>query len=117
MKDAQTQPLAGPPLSVEGTNGSSPCFLLKKVAGCTRVATRNESSWKLEERLKYLAFMEYYCILVEKMEEKELWGLCRLLSVFIPTRNANQCRIYHKQMLSKFQGVSQMLRIIQSELP
>jgi len=51
------------------------------------------------------------------MEDKELWGLCRLLSLFIGTRNPNQCRLYHKQMLNKFQGVGQMLRVIQSELP
>ena len=61
MKDAQVQPLAGPSFSVEPTYKLTPCFRLEKVPGCAKMAARNESSWKLEERLKYLAFMEYYC--------------------------------------------------------
>jgi hypothetical protein len=67
MKDAQTQPLVGPSHPTDSTYLPSPCFKFEKVPGCIGRVTRNESSWKLEERLKYLAFMDYYCLLVEKM--------------------------------------------------
>lgn len=67
MKDAQSQPLVGPSHPANSTYPPSPCFKFEIVPGCVERVTRNESSWKLEERLKYLAFMDYYCLLVEKM--------------------------------------------------
>jgi len=64
MKAQQIHSSAGTPQPVVTPKRPSPCFQLEKIGGCSTSKARNESSWKLNERLKYLAFVDYYLWLI-----------------------------------------------------
>ena len=55
-------------------------FILEKIkTHCERIL-RNSTTWKVEESLKYFAFVSYFSHLVKNILGSELWGFCKALS-------------------------------------
>jgi len=52
----------------------------------------------------------------EIKEDTNDWKFCNRLSLFVQTKNANQCRIFHKKMLDEHGTMNRLLTHLRSHI-
>jgi hypothetical protein len=55
--------------------------------------------WPKQDLIKYAAFLNFSKDGISTQEEALSWSFLRKMSLFIQTKNPNQCRIFHKKMM------------------
>lgn len=75
-------------------------------------------SWPKGDLVKYAVFLDFFTNNPSvKLEEWSCqWSFFRRLSVFLQTKNPNQCRIFHKQMLAQHASLPRLLAALRSDI-
>ena len=66
--------------------------------------------WPKQELIKYAVFMAYHNI--HNMPEEDhfqSWSFFRKLSLFVQSKNPNQCRIFHKKMMNDHLTINSLI--------
>lgn len=71
--------------------------------------------WPKQDLIKYAVFVVFHVKLQDVNEELDFnsWSFFRKLSIFVQSKNPNQCRIHHKKMMihhSSIDSLSSHLR-------
>jgi hypothetical protein len=62
-------------------------------------ATSKGHQWPKQDLIKYAAFLNFSKNEISTQEEALSWSFLRKMSLFVQTKNPNQCRIFHKKMM------------------
>ena len=68
-------------------------------------------NWPKQEIIKYAVFLTYHNNLMQIYEQDyfQSWTFFRRLSLFVQTKNPNQCRIHHKKMMSDHLSINSLI--------
>lgn len=87
-------------------------FKLVKISPSFAPSNRSlkTARWSEKEKLKYIFFSKFFSAELQSTWDRKQFHLnFSMMSLFIKTRNPNQCRIFHRQMMKFFCGVGEML--------
>lgn len=90
---------------------------MEKIEGSHETSHKTEIHWKVKEKIKYIVFIYFTADTIAKTVGKDLWAVFKVMSSFVETKNANQCRIFHKKMMKQFNDISQLLNKTREEVP
>lgn len=67
--------------------------------------------WPKQELIKYAVYLKFSLNTKENRIEIDFnsWPFFRKLSIFIQSKNPNQCRIFHKKMMSDHPSIESLL--------
>jgi hypothetical protein len=74
----------------------------------------SKSQWQQKENTLYGIFLDFFLkkFTYNSQDTKCQWILFKSMSNFVKTRNANQCRIHHKKMLSQHGSEQRVIEFI-----
>lgn len=55
--------------------------------------------WPKQDFIKYAVFLNFSKNDISTQQEASSWSFLRKMSLFVQTKNPNQCRIFHKKMM------------------
>lgn len=67
--------------------------------------------WPTQELIKYGVFLAFFSAARNACLEMDFnsWPFFRRLSIFIQTKNPNQCRIFHKKMMAEHSSTGDLI--------
>lgn len=73
--------------------------------------TTKGSQWPKQDLIKYAVYLKFTQNVKHNLTETDCnsWSFFRKLSIFIQSKNPNQCRIFHKKMMSDHSSVASLL--------
>jgi hypothetical protein len=80
-------------------------FLLTPTQHSVDPSKRRGGSWSKQDLLKYAVFLHYFHSRRLLLRISNKWSFFRYLSIFLQTKNPNQCRILHLAMLQRHQSI------------
>lgn len=72
--------------------------------------------WPRHELIKYAVFLNFSQIEMQNDDEAFSWSFLRKMSLFVQTRNPNQCRIFHKKMMEEHGGLTFLIADIRGKI-
>lgn len=96
-----------PPSSPKGP------FLISDFEGSFLQKHRAGLTWKSKEHVHYVIFLHRFLPLFQKPPQntKDQWVLFKMMAEFLKTRNPNQCRMHHKQLISQAGSAEAIVRL------
>jgi hypothetical protein len=93
-------------------------FTLQRQTARTLPPAAKGHSWPKGELVKYAVFLDFFKNNSSvKLEEWSCeWSFFRRLSIFLQSKNPNQCRIFHKQMLAQHASLDQLISALRSDI-
>lgn len=67
--------------------------------------------WPKQDLIKYAVFMTFHLNIQDKVDEVDFksWSFYRKLSMFVQSKNPNQCRIHHKKMMKDHPSINSLV--------
>ena len=75
--------------------------------------------WPKQELIKYAVFLTHHNNIHSMPEEEHFqsWSFFRQLSLFVQSRNPNQCRIFHKKMMNDHLTINSLICQLKTTIP
>ena len=79
-------------------------FTFEKTRNLEREVRGHRVRWNSGEMLRYAILVFYFFRkgVLRAQAEQRKWELYRLLSMFVQSKNPNQCRIFHKRVVENY---------------
>lgn len=72
--------------------------------------------WPKQDLIKYAVFLNFTKDDISTQEEAFSWSFLRKMSLFVQTKNPNQCRIFHKKMMENHLTLNQLITALRTKI-
>lgn len=75
--------------------------------------------WPKQDFIKYAVYLNFTAKTKNAESQTDLnsWPFFRKLSIFLQTKNPNQCRIFHKKMIAEYSSIHALISELKSTIP
>ena len=82
-------------------------------------SSQRKQLWSKQDNIKYAVYLNFHFNQPNISSEYELKSsnFYRQLSIFVQTKNPNQCRIYHKKMIEQHTSINSLLSQLKADIP
>lgn len=72
--------------------------------------------WPKQDFIKYVSFLNFHKAELDMDEKSNSWSFLRKMSIFVQTKNPNQCRIFHKKMMESYESLTELVANLKNKV-